>query len=104
MIDKLAGGLNLSIQRNQYSMLDQNKMGGAENAGSFKDMLSSSIAEADRLYGVAQADTQALLSGQVDNLAQVMINGTKSEMALNMVVQVRNKVVDAYNEIMRMQV
>ncbi len=103
MIDKLAGGLNLSIQRNQYSMLDQNQT-KAEGAASFKDMLSNSIAEADRLYGVTQVDTQALLSGNVDNLAQVMINGTKSEMALNMVVQVRNKVVDAYNEIMRMQV
>lgn len=101
MIDKIGGGLNLSIQRNQYSMLDQNK---PENVASFKDMLSNSIAEADNLSEVAKADTQALLSGNVDNLAQVMINGTKSEMALNMVVQVRNKVVDAYNEFMRMQV
>lgn len=70
----------------------------------FKDMLTNAIAEADDLYAVTQADTQALLAGEVDDLSQVMINSAKSELALNMVIQVRNKVVDAYNEIMRMQV
>ncbi len=99
-MDKISG-LNLSIQRNQYSMLNQNNI---ENAESFKDILSNSIAEADKLYQVTEADTQALLSGEVDNIAQVMVNSTKSELALNMVVQVRNKVVEAYNEIVRMQV
>lgn len=99
-MDKISG-LNLSIQRNQYSMLNQNNI---ENAESFKDILSNSIAEADKLYQVTEADTQALLSGEVDNIAQVMVNSTKSDLALNMVVQVRNKVVEAYNEIVRMQV
>ncbi len=70
----------------------------------FQDALTGAIQEADRLYQVTEADTQALLSGEVDNLAQVMINGTKSEMALNLVVQVRNRIVDAYTEFMRMQV
>ena len=73
-------------------------------AGAFSDMLSNAIKEADDAYVTASGDTQALLSGEVDNLAQVMINSSKAELSLNMVIQVRNKVVDAYNEIMRMQV
>lgn len=101
MMDKISG-LDLSIQRNQYSMLDRNQQ--VEGKASFKDMLTNSIQEADRLYQVTETDTDALLAGEVDNLAQVMVNSTKSELALNMVVQVRNKVVEAYNEIMRMQV
>ncbi len=68
----------------------------------FKGMLSNAIAQADQLSTVSQEGTQALLAGEVDNIAQVMIDGTKSELALNMVIQVRNKVVDAYNEVMRM--
>jgi len=71
---------------------------------SFKDMLSNAISQADQLYQVTEADTQALLAGEVDDIAQVMVNGTKAELALDLVVQVRNKVVDAYNEFMRMQV
>lgn len=72
--------------------------------GTFKDMLSNAISEADNLNTVSQQDTQALLAGEVDDLAQVMISSTKSELALNLVIQVRNKLVDAYNEFMRMQV
>jgi len=93
-------GINLSSIGNS-SLLNEKKT--ESDGGAFKDMLTNAIAEADNLYAVSQNDTQALLSGEVDDLAQVMINSTKSEMALNMVVQVRNRVVDAYNEIMRMQ-
>ncbi len=93
-------GINLTVG-GDYSIKGDNKP--APEAGAFKDMLTNAITEADDLYAVSSADTQALLSGEVDNIAEVMINGTKTQMALNMVVEVRNKVVEAYNEIMRMQ-
>ena len=76
-----------------------------DSAGtSFKDMLSNAIESADDANTVSQNDTQALLSGQVDDVAQVMIDQQKANLSLDMVVQVRNKVVDAYNQIMNMQV
>ncbi|MGI6152260.1 MAG: flagellar hook-basal body complex protein FliE [Christensenellaceae bacterium] len=78
-------------------------VGGAEGE-SFKNMLTDAIRDADDLYAVTVEDTEALLTGDVDNIAQVMINSTKSELALNMVIEVRNKVIDAYNNIMNMQV
>lgn len=71
---------------------------------SFKDMLSNAIQGADDANTVAQNGTQALLSGQVDDVAQVMIDQEKANLSLELVVQVRNKVVDAYNQIMNMQV
>ena len=71
---------------------------------SFQDMLSNAIESADQLNTVSQTNSEALLAGEVDDIAQVMIDGQKAELALNMVVQVRNKVVDAYNEVMNMQV
>lgn len=71
---------------------------------SFADMLTDAVREADDAYAVTQEDTKALLAGEADDLAQIMINGTKAELSLNLVLQVRNKVIDAYNEVMRMQV
>ena len=65
-------------------------------------MLSDAIGQADNLQAVSQEGTQALLSGEVDDIAKVMIDGTKAELSLNMVIQIRNKVLDAYNEVMRM--
>lgn len=71
---------------------------------SFQDMLSNAIESVDQLNTVSQDNSQALLSGEVDDIAQVMIDSQKAELSLNLVIQVRNKVVDAYNEVMNMQV
>lgn len=86
------------------SLLSENKSNGEEGKVSFQDLLTNAIKEADDAYVTASKDNQALLSGEVDNLAGVLINATKAELSLNMVIQVRNKIVDAYSEIMRMQV
>ncbi len=75
------------------------------DAGSaFKDMLANAIQSVDDANTVATNDSQALLSGQVDDVAQVMIDQQKANLSLQLVVQVRNKVVDAYNQVMNMQV
>jgi flagellar hook-basal body complex protein FliE len=71
---------------------------------SFKDMLSDAIKTAEDMQTVSQDGTDALLSGQTDDIAQVMVDMEKAELSLNLVVEVRNKVVDAYNQIMNMQV
>ena len=71
-------------------------------SASFGDIFTSLVSQANDQYEIAEAGTEALLSGETDDLAQVMIDSTKAEMSLNMVIQVRNKVLDAYNEIMRM--
>ena len=71
---------------------------------SFKDMLSDAIESADQAQAVSQNGTQELLSGQTDDIGQVMVDMQKAELSLNLVIEVRNKVVDAYNQIMNMQV
>ena len=76
----------------------------SSSATSFQDMLSNAIESTDDANTVSQTDTQSLLSGQVDDVAQVMIDQQKANLSLDLVVQVRNKVVDAYNQIMSMQV
>lgn len=75
----------------------------SEPAGAdFGSMLTDAIKQADDLQTVSQQGSEALLAGETDDIAKVMIDGTKAELSLNMVIQVRNKVLDAYNEIMRM--
>lgn len=74
----------------------------AGTAAGFSDILNSFVRQADEQYNIADAGTQSLLSGETDDLAQVMIDSAKAETSLNMVIQIRNKVLDAYNEVMRM--
>lgn len=97
-------GINLPNTGN-FQLNSVRNRSNAENdseSGSFGNMLSDAIGEVDNMYRITEQDTQALLSGDVDNLALVMSNATKAQMGLNLVVQVRNRVVDAYNELMRM--
>ncbi|MDY0408156.1 flagellar hook-basal body complex protein FliE [Virgibacillus soli] len=48
--------------------------------------------------------TEALILGKTDNLHDVMITAQKASITLETSVQIQRKVIDAYNEIMRMQV
>lgn len=75
-----------------------------EKGESFSDTLKNSINEVDRLQKDADIKTQKLATGESKNIADVMIATEKADIALRLMVQVRNKVINAYNEIMKMQV
>lgn len=51
-----------------------------------------------------QKDSVDLMLGDVDDLAQIQVNLEKAATAVDLLVTVKNKAVDAYNEIMRMTV
>lgn len=70
----------------------------------FSDILSEAIGTAAEAEKADQAGMVALLAGEDVDAHTVMIQTTNSELAFNLALQIRNKVVDAYNEVMRMQV
>lgn len=70
---------------------------------SFGNFLNKALDQLNQTQQVAENDKLLLASGQVDNLPQLMINSQKAELSLQFATQIRNKAVDAYNEIMRMQ-
>ena len=76
----------------------------AETSQSFSDVLSQAIDLAQTTTADSETYNDALLVGELDNLHDATISAAKAELAINLTVQVRNKVVDAYNEIMRMSV
>jgi flagellar hook-basal body complex protein FliE len=45
-----------------------------------------------------------LATGKNHNIAEVMISAEKADISLKLMVQVRNKIIEAYQEIMKMQV
>ncbi len=70
----------------------------------FQDTLSSAINNVNQLQKASDKEMQRLSTGQTDNVADVMIAAEKADIALRLMVQVRNKMIDAYQEIMKMQV
>jgi len=69
---------------------------------SFKTELKQAIQEVDRLQNVADVQTERLVTGQPVDLHNVMITAQKATVALNATIEVRNKIVEAYQEISRM--
>ena len=75
-----------------------------DNKLSFADFLKDAVSEVNDMQISAEKSNNMLASGQVENLHQVMIETEKADIALQYTIQVRNKIMDAYNEIMRMQI
>jgi flagellar hook-basal body complex protein FliE len=75
-----------------------------ETQGSFADTLKTAIDNVNQLQKASDKSAQDLATGRTDDVAGVMISAEKADIALRVMVQVRNKIIDAYQEIMKMQV
>ncbi len=84
------------------------EIGGVQKASdtktSFKDVINDAINKVNDLQIESSNATDDFLTGKSDNIHSVMIAGSKADLALQMTLQVRNKVMDAYKEIMNMQI
>jgi flagellar hook-basal body complex protein FliE len=70
----------------------------------FANILTESLEAAVQTEHMDKASTLELLMGENDDLSGLLIDMQKAELSLQLALQIRNKVVDAYNEVMRMSV
>ncbi len=70
----------------------------------FGDILMNALNEVSQLEHESDALTEDFIAGRTDNIHQVLIASQKASISLSLVMEVRNKVLEAYQEIMRMQV
>lgn len=84
---------------------DSNRVtGDAKTEGSFADILTEALSTASEADMTDKLSSIELLTGMNDDLSGMMLDLQKAELSLNLALQIRNKIVDAYTEIMRMQV
>lgn len=86
----------------QNQFLD--KMQAETPAAGFGDVLKDALKEVSNAQNVSDQKTNQLVTGEVKDVHEVMIASQKASLSLQMTMQVRNKVVEAYQEVMRMQV
>lgn len=91
---------NIESQRTQIEQPGISAPGGK----SFGETLKDAIQEVNQLQKVSDQKMQDLATGKTDNIPDVMIAAEKADIALKLMVQVRSKIIDAYQEIMKMQV
>lgn len=71
---------------------------------SFKDVLMDNLCEVNRLQQEAADGIERVATGQTDNLAEVLTAVKKADVAFSMLMEMRNKLVDAYREVQQMRV
>jgi flagellar hook-basal body complex protein FliE len=77
--------------------------GVTSGPGSFFSDLKASIGEVNQLLAQSDKSASDLAVGKSENIHEAMIATEKAETALKYLIQVRNKALDAYREVMRMQ-
>lgn len=71
---------------------------------SFADYLNQAIRETSDLQHEADQAAVKLATGEIQDVHQVMITAEKASLAMQLTIQIRNKVLESYQEIMRMQI
>jgi len=70
----------------------------------FKNVLLDSLNEVNRLQTEADQGVQKLMTGETENVAEVFAAVNKAGIAFDLLMEVRNKLTDAYRDIQQMRV
>lgn len=88
----------LQWQKNQSELLQKPQENG------FAARLHNALDEVNKLQLQAGDAAKKLAMGQAEDIHQVMIASEQAKLAMQLTVQIRNKVVEAYQEVSRMQI
>jgi flagellar hook-basal body complex protein FliE len=91
--------LNKSFQPKELQALPQ-----SDSSEPFGNLIGDLVKKVDEKGKAAVEETNRLLLGETDNIHQSMIAMQESGLAFTMLVEVRNKLVQSYQELMKMPV
>jgi flagellar hook-basal body complex protein FliE len=98
-----------AIDTNSLHGLSANPVGRTSytdrvTAPGFADMFENFVRGVDQKKKISKTATQDLILGRSDNIHEAVVKSEEAGVAFNLMIEVRNKLVDNYKELMRMQV
>lgn len=91
------------IDRLQFPALTGEKPSAEEGGGAFGGILKQAIAQVSGQQQQAETSMGSFLRGESEEVHKVALDAQRAELSLELFLQMRNKVVQAYQEVMRMQ-
>ncbi len=76
----------------------------SEDSVSFKDYLKGALNQLNGIQLNSNQVTEDFITGKIDSIHEVTIAAEKASVSLMFAMEIRNKIMDAYQEIMRMQI
>ncbi len=92
----------IELQPFENSFKTAGSAGSEESSASFADLFKNAVETVGETEATVQKDQVLLATGEVDDPHTITINMAKADLALQALVQVRNRAIDAYKEIMQM--
>ncbi len=89
---------------NNFKLDQSSKQIEESNKENFSNYFNEKLQEVNQLQKDSQKMTADFAVGKTDNIHQVMISAEKAKIAVNLTTAVQSKAIDAYKEIMRLQV
>jgi flagellar hook-basal body complex protein FliE len=88
--------------RNRIQKVDFNDPSNQE--ASFADMIRDAVQSVDDMQKVSETGVENILAGKAENIHEVMISMQKAQLSFQLMVEMRNKAVETYQELSRMQI
>lgn len=92
-IEGISSQLNVQLPKNSEVSTDK-----------FNNLLKDFIAEVNSDLKSASEAKELLMQGKVNNMVELMASIEKADISLRLATEIRNKVIEAYQDIMRMQI
>ncbi|MDB5049200.1 MAG: fliE, partial [Fibrobacteres bacterium] len=74
-----------------------------EGGANFNDMFTGFLKDVNEMQLKADQSIQKMVSGEVKDVHQVMLAVGEAKVAFNLLLEIRNKTMEAYQEVMRMR-
>ncbi len=101
----MIGGQRLSVVPLQEQAADQNVARALKaNQVSFSETLSQAVQDVSKLQQEASKAVEQIVRGEPVDLHEVMIAVEKAKTSFDLLMEIRNKTLDLYREMMRLQV
>jgi flagellar hook-basal body complex protein FliE len=73
------------------------------NAPSFEDTLKGFLKDVNTMQHTADQSIQKMVAGEIKDVHQVMLAAGEAKVAFNMMLEIRNKTMEAYQELIKMR-
>lgn len=96
--------IDSATKNKRLSDVNLEELGDLKPAKSFTEMLTESLSKVNQMQTEANTAIQKLASGESKNIHETMLAVERADIAFKTMNQIRGKLIDAYKEVMRMQV
>ena len=70
----------------------------------FKDLLKGFVSETDKQQQIADSGVKQLVTGEAESIHEVVLTTSRADLAFRLMMEIRNRLIASYQEVMRMQI